>query len=429
MHHYFVSSPAGMSSPHMKPWAEPDAEVRTILTVDDQPANLRVVIDCLERHGLRVVVALSGDEALERARYVRPDLVLLDVHMPGLDGFDTCRQLKTIPSTQDIPVIFMTSATETPDKLAAFAAGGVDYVTKPVNEEEVLARVNTHLTLSALRRQLEAKNAELARSNIELEQLAIERAVRARAEGESAGLRKLLEERDQMLADREDMLRLLAHEVRQPLNNASAALQSASAAIAGLGGEHNADIRRPLLRAEHVLDHVIGTLNNALAAATMLTSGWTEPIADTDLDTLIGLVVHDMAAEDRSRITVESRTAMRTVQVQPLLMRLALSNLLSNALAYSPSGSPVQLRIRDGEEPPAIVLEVADRGEGIAADLLPRVFDKGTRGRNALAKAGAGLGLYIVRKVVELHRGSIEIVPNPPRGSIARMTIPQGIEV
>ncbi len=421
----------------MKPLADTDTTVRTILTVDDQPANLRVLIDCLERNGLRVVVALSGEEALERARHVRPDLVLLDVHMPGMDGFATCRQLKSGAPTQGIPVIFMTSATETQDKLSAFAAGGVDYVTKPVNEDEVLARINTHLTLSALRRQLEAKNVELARSNVELEQLAIERAVRARAEGESAGLRKLLEERDQMLADREDMLRLLAHEVRQPLNNASAALQSASAAIAALGDEskagssadRNADIRRPLVRAEHVLDHVIGTLNNALAAATMLTSGATEPIADTDLDTLVGLVVHDMAAEDRRRITIESNSAMRTVQVQPLLMRLALSNLLSNALAYSPSGSAVQLRIRDSEEPPAIVLEVTDRGDGIAEDLLPRVFDKGSRGSNARARTGAGLGLYIVRRVVDLHKGSIEIVPNPPRGSIARMTIPQGIEV
>jgi len=417
----------------MKPLAESDKAVRTILTVDDQPANLRVLIDCLERSGLRVVVALSGEEALERARHVRPDLVLLDVQMPGMDGFVTCRELKRGAATQDIPVIFMTSATETEDKLSAFAAGGVDYVTKPVNEDEVLARINTHLTLSALRRQLEAKNAELARSNVELEQLAIERAVRARAEGESAGLRRLLEERDQMLADREDMLRLLAHEVRQPLNNASAALQSASAAIAALGNhgdaDRNADIRRPLVRAEHVLDHVIGTLNNALAAATMLTSGATEPIADTDLDTLIGLVVHDMAAEERSRIAIESHSAMRTVQVQPLLMRLALSNLLSNALAYSPSGSAVQLRIRDSEEPPAIVLEVADRGDGIAGDLLPRVFDKGSRGSNARARSGAGLGLYIVRRVVDLHKGSIEIVPNTPRGSIARMTIPQGIEV
>src|SRR5207244_986104 len=148
------------------------------------------------------------------------------------------------------------------------------------NEAEVLARIDTHLSLSALRRQLEAKNAQLARSNVELEQLAIERAVRARAEGESAGLRKLLEERDQMLAEREDMLQLLAHEVRQPLNNASAALQSASSAITASGGDGSPDIRKPLVRAVNVLDHVIGTLNNALAAATMLTSGATETIAD-----------------------------------------------------------------------------------------------------------------------------------------------------
>jgi|GEM_PF-846596 len=413
----------------MKPIADTESPPQTILTVDDQPANLRVLIDCLERKGLHVLVALSGEEALERASFVLPDLILLDVHMPGLDGFATCRQLKANALTQRIPVIFMTGATDTRDKLAGFAAGGVDYVTKPISEPEVLARIDTHLSVSALRRQLEIKNAQLERSNVELKQLAIERAVRARAEGESAGLRKLLEERDQMLAEREDMLQLLAHEVRQPLNNASAALQSASSAIAASGGDGNPDIRKPLVRAVKVLDHVIGTLNNALAAATMLTSGATETIADTDLDALVGLVVHDMAVEERGRIMTESLTAMRTVQVQPVLMRLALSNLLANALAYSPPSSIVRLSIKDSDELPAMAFEISDNGNGIAPELLPKVFDKGTRGRDAHSKAGAGLGLYIVRKVVELHKGTIELIPNSPRGSIARMTIPQGVEV
>ncbi len=163
----------------MKPIADTESPPQTILTVDDQPANLRVLIDCLERKGLHVLVALSGEEALERANFVLPDLILLDVHMPGLDGFATCRQLKTNPLTQRIPVIFMTGATETRDKLAGFAAGGVDYVTKPISEPEVLARIDTHLSVSALRRQLEIKNAQLERSNVELKQLAIERAVRA----------------------------------------------------------------------------------------------------------------------------------------------------------------------------------------------------------------------------------------------------------
>jgi signal transduction histidine kinase len=115
------------------------------------------------------------------------------------------------------------------------------------------------------------------------------------------------------------------------------------------------------------------------------------------------------------------------VQLQPVLMRLALCNVLANALAYSPPGSTVRLAISDSEDPLAIVFEVSDLGDGIPADLLPTVFDKGTRGRNARAKAGAGLGLYIVRKVVSLHRGSIEILPNAPRGSIVRLSIPQGV--
>lgn len=425
----------------MPPTAAPDATPRTILTVDDQPANLRVLIDCLERHGFHIAVALSGEEGIERAEFVHPDLILLDVQMSGMDGFETCRRLKSSPLTREIPVIFMTGLTATGDKLAGFAAGGVDYITKPLDEAEVLARIDTHMTLSLLRRQLEAKNAmlrhevtvreqaqaALERSNVELEQLAIERAVRVRAEGESAGLRKLLEERDQMSAERDDMLHLLAHEVRQPLNNASAALQRAAEAIAASGDGVAIEVRTPLIRARDVLDHVIGTLNNALAAATMLTTGSSEPTAYTDLDALVGLVVHDMAVGDRPRVLVESQTLTRNVQLQPVLMRLALSNVVANALAYSPAGSRVRLRISESEDPLAIVFEVVDEGGGIPPDLLPQIFDKGSRGRHARAASGAGLGLFIVRKVVGLHHGSVDILPNSPQGSIVRMAIPQGV--
>jgi two-component system OmpR family sensor kinase len=416
----------------------------TILSVDDQPANLRVVVECLEAAGYRVVVAQSGEECIERALFVRPDLILMDVHMPGgIDGFEACRRLRQLPETRDVPVVFMTLLDELSQKLEGFAAGGVDYVTKPLESAEVLARIRTHVALYALRRELAGQNAmlqqevqareraqaALLRTNVELEQLAVERAIRARAEGESAGLRRLLDERDQMLAERDEMLHLLSHEVRQPLNNASAALESASAAIAAMGDAPTNGIGRPLVRARHVLDHVIGTLNNALAAATMLTSGHTEAAVDCDLDTLLGLVVHDVAADERHRIDVERTDAPRTVHVLPVLMRLALCNLLTNALAYSPRDTTVLLRVADCEEPLGLLFEVRDAGSGIPAELLPRVFDKGSRGSNVGAVAGAGLGLHIVRRVVELHRGSLEILPNIPRGSIVRMVIPQGIEV
>lgn len=163
-----------------------ECEAKTILIVDDMPANLGVLTSHLERQGYMAVVAQGGEEGIERAHFVRPDLILLDVMMPGLDGFETCRRLKATRATRDIPVVFMTALTDTSDKLKGFAVGGVDYVTKPLDGAEVLARIDTHLTLYGLRQRLEEQNehlqaeivarreteAALFRSNTELEQLA-----------------------------------------------------------------------------------------------------------------------------------------------------------------------------------------------------------------------------------------------------------------
>ena len=142
--------------------ADPAAsKARTILIVDDNPVNLGVVVDHLESRGFDVAVALDGEEALERASFLRPDLILLDVMMPGIDGFETCRRLKANGGTAGIPVIFMTALADVADKVTAFAAGGVDYVSKPFQVEELLARVNTHLELRAAEQKLHCQNAAL----------------------------------------------------------------------------------------------------------------------------------------------------------------------------------------------------------------------------------------------------------------------------
>jgi diguanylate cyclase (GGDEF)-like protein/PAS domain S-box-containing protein len=127
--------------------ATPARPQQMILIVDDNPVNLSVVVDHLEERGFDVTVALGGEEALKRAEFVNPDLILLDVLMPGMDGFETCRRLKANPATSGIPVIFMTALADVQHKIAAFSAGGVDYVSKPFQIEEVMARVNTHLEL------------------------------------------------------------------------------------------------------------------------------------------------------------------------------------------------------------------------------------------------------------------------------------------
>ncbi len=121
------------------------AERGTVLIVDDTPDNLALLSDALDAQGYMVLVALDGQSALSRIQRRRPDLILLDAMMPGLDGFETCRRIKAEPDSADIPVLFMTALTESEDVVKGFAAGAIDYVTKPINTDEVLARVAAHL--------------------------------------------------------------------------------------------------------------------------------------------------------------------------------------------------------------------------------------------------------------------------------------------
>ena len=132
----------------------------SILLVDDTPTNLEILVQVFDREGYEVFVATDGESALEQAPSTKPDLILLDVMMPGLDGFETCRRLKAHPDTADTPIIFMTALTETHDKVKGLQVGAVDYVTKPIQHEEVVARVKTHLELQSLQRHLAQRVAE-----------------------------------------------------------------------------------------------------------------------------------------------------------------------------------------------------------------------------------------------------------------------------
>lgn len=134
---------------------------RNILIVDDNPTNLSVLFDYLGQANFKVLVAEDGHTALKRVKYLRPDIILLDVMMPGIDGFETCRRLKNDETNHDIPVIFMTARSETVDKIKGFEVGAVDYITKPIDVAEVLARINTHLKIQDLQTRLEEEVAEL----------------------------------------------------------------------------------------------------------------------------------------------------------------------------------------------------------------------------------------------------------------------------
>src|SRR3712207_5309535 len=137
------------------------AERGVILVVDDTPTNLEVLFNFLTDSGFKILVAEDGESAIQKAKYASPDLILLDIIMPGIDGFETCRRLKANESTRDIPVIFMTALSETVDKVRGLQVGAVDYITKPLQQEEVLARVQTHLHLRNLTKQLQTQNLQL----------------------------------------------------------------------------------------------------------------------------------------------------------------------------------------------------------------------------------------------------------------------------
>lgn len=189
------------NSPEENYQDENNSKTSSILIIDDQPANLAVIGHYLADYGFVVLVSQDGESGLQRAEYVKPDLILLDVLMPGIDGFETCRRLKSNEITKEIPVIFMTALTDTFDKVKGFQMGGVDYIIKPVQQEEVLARIKTHLKIREQQEQLQKQTTTLTQANIQLEQEIRER-VQARNDLQKAHeeLEKLVVERTAELA-------------------------------------------------------------------------------------------------------------------------------------------------------------------------------------------------------------------------------------
>lgn len=245
-------------------------------------------------------------------------------------------------------------------------------------------------------------------------------------ESEAQAMAELQRARELTLAqlkERSDMLDVLAHEVRQPLNNASAALQAATVELSRDGKLTAAE---PMRRAELVLNEVQQSIGNTLAVASLLVAGQRIEGVDTDIDVLIAVAVADQPPSEAWRVQVDRQTPTRTASMEPGLMRLALRNLLSNALRCSPPGTPVTVRVSDSDEPLALILDVIDHGPGIPPDRMPDFksqrpprLEKDARGRRR------GLGLHIVHRVMELHGGELQVLHTGPDGTTMRLVITQ----
>jgi PAS domain S-box-containing protein len=267
------------------------------------------------------------------------------------------------------------------------------------------------------------ENGEVVRMIGALQDISERRARTAELRREQA-LRMELQsqgrEQARMLRERSEMLDVMAHEVRQPLNNASAAMQSAVAALKDVG-EAVASPR--LARAQNVLGQVMARIDNTLAVAALLARPGPIEREDTDIGTLVAVAITDMSPADRDRVKVVRETTARTASMDMSLMRLALRNLLSNALKYSPPASTVTLRLADSEDPLGLVMDVIDHGPGVEPQLQGRLFERGARGQGHAPGTGHGLGLYIVRRVMELHGGQVQLLSTGPEGTTMRLLV------
>jgi len=344
----------------------------TILIVDDTPANLALIVEYLEARNFRMLVAQGGEEGLQRAALVQPDLILLDAIMPGLNGFEVCRRLKAREATRDIPVIFMTSLADTQDKLSAFAVGAVDYVVKPLQVEEVMARANAQLALRAMHKQLTSANREL-----------------------------------------EAFSYSVSHDLRAPLR-----------AISSFARILRKDYRESLdEEGQRYLDTIIstsaqmGTLieDLLLYARTSRAACAAVPVPLAPLVQQLSSVFRERIAACGARLDIVEPLA--TPLGDPTLLGQILNNLVDNALTYRcRQGTPL-IRIsaqRAGED---VLLRVTDNGIGIEPEYHEKIFQVFQRLHSSDEYPGTGLGLAIVAKAARAMGGEVGIESALGRGS------------
>ena len=250
---------------------------------------------------------------------------------------------------------------------------------------------------------------DVTEATLRTNELRAEQALRQQIQAHAAELNDLLTERSEMLD-------VLAHEVRQPLNNASAALQAAAGSLQG-------DVLDAVQRAQRVLGQVRAGVDNTLAAAALLAGHESPNLDDLDLDLLIGITLGDVSEPDRSRLQVRRDTATRTVSADFGLTRLALRNLLVNALAHAPEGSTVLIQLSDSDAPLALMVDVIDSGPGIDPALQPRLFQRRVRGVASSRHGSHGLGLYIARRAMQLQGGNALLLSSGPGGTTMRLQL------
>ncbi len=419
----------------------------SILIVDDTPNNIRILFDILHGAGFKVSVVKSGEMALEKVPFIQPDLILLDVMMPGIDGFETCRRLKADESTKDIPVIFMTALSEVENKVKGLQLGAVDYITKPIQVEEVLARVNVHLALRNSQVQLLKEVSDRSQAQTRLQQTLLD-----------------LQQTQTQLIQSEKMSSLgqlvagVAHEINNPVNFIYGNLTHAheyvhdllrllqafqeyypnpvpqvQAEVEAIELDFLKEDLLKLLDSMKVGSERIRSIVLSLRVFSRLDEAEMKAVdIHEGIDSTLMILGHRLKAKpDRSDINVIKKYSnMPLVECYAGQLNQVFMNILSNAIdaleeaidsqkIFTPCIT-IHTEIDRSEQ---VTIRIADNGPGIPEEFKQRIFDPFFTTKPI--GIGTGMGLAISYQIVtHKHCGSLECVSEPGNGTEFVIKIP-----
>ncbi|QTA78097.1 Two component system response regulator histidine kinase [Desulfonema limicola] len=355
----------------------------SILIVDDNPTNLNVLFDCLNEAGFQTLVALNGKDALNRADYAQPDIILLDVMMPGMDGFETCRQLKQIKSTIEIPVIFMTALSDTNDKIEGFNCGAVDYICKPFQQEEVLARINAHMTIRQQKKELAELNAT-----------------------------------------KDKFFSIISHDVRNQFNLLVGYSGMLHNQYDEYGDEEKKDFIREIAEASN---RTYKLFENLAHWAKMQRHGMTFTPETVDLNAVISKIVSSLGPDARQKkINLSAEISKdNIVQADKNMTELIIRNLITNAIKFTCHDGNIKITNRTAKDYMEII--VADTGVGMSPERVANLFkldvNQSTPGTDE--EKGTGLGLILCKEFTQRHGGKIWAESDLGKGSKFTFTLPR----
>lgn len=377
-----------------------------ILIVDDHVENLQILFSMLTDYGYEVRRVLNGIQALNVVKSEPPDLILLDILMPEMDGYEVCRYLKAEASTASIPVIFLTALDDEVDKLKAFEVGGIDYITKPFHMKEVMARIENQLTIQRQRRAIAEQNEQLKAQNIRLEQLNTE-------------LIKLNSKLEQSNQDLEQFAYIASHDLRSPLQT-----------IIGFAQILNQKYQQYLdEKGKHYLDRIItgGYRMNKLIGALLEYSriGCKHlEFKPVDGNKMLAQVLESLQAEIESSHAVIVRDNLPNFIGDEVQIEQLFQNLISNGIKYR--NPQVKPQIKITVEPRInfeYLIGIHDNGIGICAEDFQRIFQVFQRLHNSEQYPGTGIGLAVCQKIIDNHGGRIWVESEENQGTSFYFTL------